>query len=210
MLPKIVVSRSSDKEKIREKLGILLQKEISFETEGATVKDLRGWINFATTVTSQDKSYFLIIWDADKLSKECQAILLKPLEEKGAEGKYYLVVKKESGLLSTIISRCEVEKISMQDIDDGKYWRDMVSCWRDGPARCISFAEKFSDYEGVRSVFVEAADKLKKEIEKKMNQKRAVILKMAFGKLREMADTKVNPRLCLEDFLIQSWRVIGS
>lgn len=205
MLPKIIVCKKDDRETVRLFFGFGVQNEIALEASETTVKDLRGWINFAKNVVEQDTTFRLVIWDADSLSKECQGVLLKPLEEKKSEAEYYLVVKNENGLLSTILSRCEIVKVNATEKNLESGWLEVVKCWKEGPARCVSFAEKKTSPEEVKKILLEVVERLRLEVRKKINSKRLMILELALNTLKDLSDVNVNARSCLENFLIQSW-----
>lgn len=206
MLPKIVVCKSRNRDLIRENLDISLEREIGYDGGEAEIKDFREWLNFAVNISVQENNYSLVIWDADKLSKECQSVLLKPLEEKTVGANYLLIVGNENKLLPTIISRCQLEKLELVE-DEGKYWSEIVKCWREGPARCVLFGEKIKDLETAGEILDEVVKKLRLELRRSINEKRVKILDLAMQTLRDLKDVRVNPRLCVEDFLIQSWMV---
>ena len=207
MLPKIVVGKKIDQEKVRHFFGFGVENEISLEGNETNVKDLRGWINFAKNIVEQDANFRLVIWNADELSKECQAVLLKPLEEKNSKSEYYLVVKNDNGILPTILSRCEVVNLDKSESFFESSWLEIVKCWKGGPAKCVIYTDKKMEPEVIKGIFLDVAERLRLEVRKKINGKRLKILSLALASLKDLSNSKVNPRLCLEDFLLQSWMV---
>src|SRR3972149_646842 len=81
MLPKIAVAVVSDRTMVLEQFGLTENHIIEFEGFGAKVTELRRWICSGLNVTQSRPELSLVVWDADQLSPECQAVLLKPMEE---------------------------------------------------------------------------------------------------------------------------------
>jgi DNA polymerase III delta prime subunit len=196
MLPKIIVCKDVDPNWVRDKAAIRIEKEIGFDGSDAKVKEFRGWLTFAINLVSQEDEMSLVIWKADKLGKDCQNALLKPLEEKPTDAKYLLVVSSEYGLLPTIVSRCQVSFLE-GDQEEGKYWSEVVKCWRGGPGGCVAFAEKIKSAEVVAEVLNEVVSRVGSETRKSVNQKRVQIMKLALSSLQNLVDSNVNPRLFL-------------
>lgn len=205
MLPKILIGGNLSKEIVRDYAGIDINFEIAYDGSEGNLSEFRDWLSFASQTIDRDTKYFMIIWNADRLSRESQSLLLKPLEEKKESRSIFLISSKEDGILQTIRSRCLVEKVDTES-GEYKYWLGVVSCWKKGPAECIKFSESNSQKEVVVNIIEEVIQKLSLEIQKKVNRQRLEIIDMAFGALKDMNDVNVNSRLCLEDFLIRSWR----
>lgn len=205
MLPKIVAGFTEEPEKFFEEKSLGENNVLFFDGEGAGVKELREWINFALRICEGNNNYSIVIWNAGKLSVECQAILLKPLEENKTIS-IYLMVKKETDMLPTILSRCALEKYETQEIKE-KYWGEILKLWRSGPGLIIDYIAKFEVNEA-ESFMSETILKIKSELSKNVNQKRLTILDLALTTHMELEQTNVNKKIALENFLLSSWRII--
>lgn len=207
MLPKIIVAGVYEKELLLSSLGLSIASTMGYEGSVGKIDDLRHFINFGINVSAGSSSLGLIIWDADKLSPECQAVLLKPLEESSDNMCLHLVVSNENGLLPTILSRCVVvDNTKIQNIS-GKYWKDVLDCFAKGPARCLSLADELEKPE-MEKALEEVVAKLKSGLEIEVNKNRLKILKLAIDYLSKIRYTNVNAKLAFANFLIDSWELV--
>ncbi|HSV94347.1 MAG TPA: hypothetical protein VLH94_00005, partial [Spirochaetia bacterium] len=158
-------------------------------------------------ISAGSTHFGVVIWDADKLSPECQSVLLKPLEESSAKTCLYLIVSNENGLLPTVLSRCVV----MSYVGDHKllkeYWKSVLECFSKGPAKCLSLADELEKSEMV-IMLEEIIFKLKSGLGAEVNINRLKILKLAIDSLSVIRYSNVNPKMTLANFLINSWRLI--
>lgn len=208
MLPKIVVGWQKSVDDFAINKGLSLNRIIQTDGSTALIADLRDWLNFCVNLTKTDKSYVVLINNADKLSPDSQSILLKPLEEKDPEVVFYLLVKSENGLLPTITSRCEVCQIPKKDLD-GVYWPKLIGLWKKGPAEIIEFCEKVTSEE-VELLSTEVILRLRSELRNNVNEKRLAILNLFLDSRTDLDNKGINKRLMLEDLLFSSWRLIKS
>lgn len=207
MLPKIVVGKNIARKDLCDLIGVLENKIIGYEGSEAKVDDLRNWILSAVSSANRDNKLQIFIWDADLLSPECQAILLKPLEELGGEIKMYLVVGSEHKMLPTIISRCVVEYLDEGDIEAGVFWNEVRKCWASGPAACIAFSDSL-DKDQAKAMVREVIFKMKSSLEVEINEKRLKVIENALNCLAELEGTNINQKLSVDSFLIGSWQLI--
>jgi len=110
MIPRVLVWQGKERSDIHNYLDTREEQMIVCEGSGANVVDFRRWVNSAMETLAANPKYIGVIWDAHKLSWECQAVLLKPLEETG-EAKIVLVTEAENLLAETVLSRCTVERL---------------------------------------------------------------------------------------------------
>ena len=207
MLPKIVVAGTYEKKDLISFLGLLPSLTMEYEGNGGKVQDLRRFINFGVHVSSDSSGLSLLIWNAEKLSNECQAVLLKPLEESGEKVSMYLVVSNENGLQSTILSRCLVLDLTRDKRVDIGRWKEVLSCFSKGPAKCLDLADSLERVE-MEETLQEVIVKLKTGLSSEINKNRLKILKMAIDCFSEISFTNVNAKLAFGNFLIGSWRLI--
>lgn len=206
MLPKIISGFTGEPETFFESEGLNENQVLFFDGEGAQIKELREWIAFALRVLGESGTYSIVIWNAGKLSNECQSILLKPLEEKKSKTKIFLLVKTETDLLPTIISRCELV-VNKPLENESRFWGELLSLWKEGPGSILEYSEKMkTDDLGV--FFTEVIYKIKNELKKSVNLKRLEILSLTLESYRAVEFSNVNKRLILENFLLKSWRSI--
>ncbi|KKT89696.1 MAG: hypothetical protein UW88_C0001G0076 [Candidatus Collierbacteria bacterium GW2011_GWD2_45_10] len=180
---------------------------MSFEGETAKVDDLRSWIFSGINILTSRPIYSMVIWNADKLSLDCQAILLKPMEELGEKMNLLLTVENENQLLSTILSRGVVEYFNNNQPPTSGYWNEIRKCWSSGPAACIAFIDQLEKEKGVL-VMEEIVLKLRDSFTSEINEKRISILNLAITCLSELKQTNVNHKLSMDNFLMSSWRII--
>src|SRR5258706_2679588 len=207
MLPKIVVSAVSERNSLLTSLGFSSKMVMDFEGEGAKADDLRRWIYNSVAAAKQKNDLNVVVWDADSLSPECQAVLLKPLEEMEDGIKLVLVVGNENRMLPTILSRCMVEYLGEKEKTTDIYWSRVRQCWSAGPAACIALSDSLSKEE-VDDFMMEIIEKLKTSLSTEVSQKRVQVLDKALTCLAELRQTNVNQKLSLDNFLISSWRLI--
>jgi len=207
MLPKIIVAGASEREVLLGRLNINTAQVMGFEGSAGKIDDLRHWINFGLNVAESSPEISLMIWDADRLSPECQAILLKPLEEVGERMNFYLTVTNENSLLSTIVSRCLVENTVTEEKEKDKYWKKIVPCFTKGPALGIALADELSKEE-MEEALAEVILKLKTGLTSGVSKNRLKVLKGAIDCLAKLKFTNVNAKLAFGNFLIRSWKLI--
>ena len=208
MIPKVIVWQSDNKEELLGKLSITNDEVITLDGSSVTVEDFRFWINNSINTISSRPGYKLMVWWADSLSWECQAVLLKPLEELDDKLTFYLVVRNESMLAETIISRCFVEKyVSESENNDQGYWEKVLNCWRNGPGACVEFSETI-DKEKVEVMADELIKKMQSNLITEVNEKRLGILEETLNFSRDLKTKNLNIKLLTGDFLLRTWRLI--
>lgn len=207
MLPKIIVAGAYERETLLSDIGLSAAKIMSYEGGEAKIDDLRHFINFGINVSVGDTNLSLIIWDADKLSPECQAVLLKPLEESSEKLQLYLVTTNENGLMATILSRCLIVNQPGVGTKERSYWKKVVECFVKGPADCLSWADSL-EKEEMEVALEEVVVKLKQGLLSEVNKNRLKILKLALDCLAKIRFTNVNGKLAFGNFLICSWRLV--
>jgi len=204
MLPRIVVWRGLDREEVHRHLNVKDNCVVLFEGSEANVKDFRRWVISAIDILGRKPEYSGIIWDAHKLSWECQAVLLKPLEELD-QANIVLVTEAENLLAETILSRCVVESLATENVKSGKYWSRVLTAWKEGPASCIALSDELSQDEALE-LSEEIGLKIRGLLRDKANPKRVEVLKGALLLMEEMRAKNLNVKLCLGEFLLKGWR----
>ena len=207
MLPKIIVAGTYERETLLSSLGLSIASTMSYEGGEGKIDDLRRFINFGRNVSTGSAGMSLIIWDADKLSPECQAVLLKPLEESSEPLCLFLVAGNENGLLPTILSRCVIADGMNKKETDGVYWKSVLECFAKGPAKCLAFADEMEKVE-MENCLEEVIVKLKSGLERSVNKNRLKVLKLAIDYLSKIRFTNVNAKLAFGNFLISSWKLV--
>lgn len=207
MLPKIIVTDTKDRQTLLDSIGLSTTQIIGFEGEEGKVESLRHWVNFGMNVVKGSPEMILIVWDADKLSPECQAILLKPLEEVTEKVSFYLMVSNENGLLPTMISRCVVNNMMSGSNNEGKYWKKVMECFAKGPAQGVTLADELTKEE-MEEALSEVIIKLKVGLSSGVNKNRLKVLKAAIDCLAKIKFTNVNAKLAFGNFLIGSWKLV--
>ena len=207
MLPKIAVTVVSNRTKVLEQFDLTENHILEFEGSEAKVTEFRQWIYSGLNVTQSRPELSLVVWDADHLSPECQAVLLKPMEELEEKVQLILVVENENRLSPTILSRGVVENFSFKKAVTESKWSEVRKCWSSGPSACISFVDQMTKEEAP-ILLEEIILKLKTGLATEVNKKRLAILEMAMTALSEMKQTNINHKLSLDNFLISSWRMI--
>ncbi len=182
---------------------------MGFEGAEAKLDDLRAWIYSGINILTTTPKYSMIIWNADKMSPECQAVLLKPMEELGDRMNLILVVENENQLLATILSRGIVEYHNKAFSPAEGCWDEIRKCWSSGPAACIAFVDQLDKEEAV-PVMEEIVRKLQASFLSEITSKRLSILDLAINCLAELKQTNINQKLSFDNFLIASWRIIKS
>lgn len=207
MLPKIIVAGAYKREALLSFFGLSAALVMAYEGSEGRVDDLRHFINFGINVSAGSSDMSLVIWDADRLSPECQAVLLKPLEDASPELCLLLVATNENGLLPTILSRCVV--ISQPGVEGIKtsYWKSVLECFAKGPAKCLSLADDIEKSE-MENALEEVIARLSSGLADEVNKNRLKILKLAIDCLSKVRFTNVNAKLAFGIFLISSWRII--
>jgi len=207
MLPKIIVASAYDREVLLSALGLSATSTMAYEGSEGKIDDLRHFINFGINVSSGPSDMSLVIWDADRLSPECQAVLLKPLEDASSELCLLLVATNENGLLPTILSRCVVTSRSGMGGVKMNYWKSILECFAKGPASCLALADELEKLE-MEKALEETINKLKSGLDTEVNKNRLKILKLSIDCLAKIRFTNVNAKLTFGNYLINSWRLI--
>ncbi len=171
------------------------------------VADLRQWINQTVEILGSRKGLAAIIWGADLLSWECQAILLKPLEEKKESMLIYLVVNNENSLAPTILSRCEIVQKMVEPMEMNYYWDKVTECWREGPGFILDFTGQLELIEA-KKLIKEALLKLERNLSLGVTEKRLLVMSMAINCAKNLEQKNVNHKMAVADWLLESWRQI--
>ena len=208
MLPKIIVSDEFDREILLKKLGLSIATVMVYEGKEGKIDSLRKFVNFGMNMSSGLEDTNLLIWDADSLSYECQAVLLKPLEDSSKNLSLMLIVRNENNLLPTVLSRCVVTVQAKNNRKKEEYWKNVLECFSKGPASCISFSDGLEKTE-IENVLEEIINKLKFGLETSVNKNRLKVLKLAIECLANVRFTNANSKLAFSVFLINSWRLIN-
>lgn len=207
MLPKIAVVVAPSRLELINLIGLSEHYIMGFEGTEAKVADFRSWIYSSINVARVKPELSLVVWDADKLSLECQAVLLKPMEELSEKVNMVLVVENENQLSPTILSRGVIENyLTVTSLTETK-WPEIRQCWSSGPSACISFSDQVTKDEAVTTM-EEVILKLKTGLTTEVNEKRLAIIDLALTTLGELKQTNINHRLSLDNFLISSWKMI--
>ncbi|EKD53309.1 MAG: hypothetical protein ACD_61C00075G0001 [uncultured bacterium] len=207
MLPKIAVGFFGERKKLLSKMSLTENLVMGFEGSAAKLDDFRSWLYSGINIMASSPKYAIIIWDADKMSSECQAVLLKPMEELGNDMNLILVVENENQLLPTILSRGVVEYFDKIFLPADVYWNEVRKCWSSGPAACIAFVDQL-DKEKAVLVMEEVVRKLQASFMTEITPKRLSVLDLAISSLAELKQTNINKKLILDNFLMRSWRII--
>ena len=208
MIPKVIIWQSDDREKLLEKLSVRSEELISVDGEKINVEDFRHWVNESIGIVQSRPNYRLIIWMAESLSWECQAVLLKPLEELGDDLTFYLIVKNESGLMATILSRCTIEKHENDSVvESSGYWEKVLACWKEGPSKCIELSDSM-DKESAAKMINELTQKLNKNLTTGVSEKRLHVLDEVLKFSEDIKNRNINIKLCTGDFLLRTWKLI--
>lgn len=207
MLPKIIVADTQERSELLSFLGLSTSTTMEYEGSSAKVDDLRHFVNFGVNLSAGFSGLSLVIWDADRLSPECQAVLLKPLEDSSEPMCLLLIVQNENGLLPTVLSRCVVISHPQLKKTNKSYWRDVLDCFSIGPAKCLDLADSLNKEE-MEKVVEDIITRLKSGLSEQVNLNRLKILKLAINCLSKIRSTNVNAKLAFGNFLISSWRLI--
>lgn len=206
MLPRIVVFKGENRDVLLSELDIDVNNLIVFEGGEAVVKDFRHWINSTVEILKGKNEYTALIWDAHLLSWECQAVLLKPLEEVEDAMQILLVTEDENLLSETILSRCVVERTGQNKKIEEIYWPRVSQCWREGSGACMELSDEVSQEEAL-VLAEEVIRKMRDSLRKEINPKRVEILKSALVLAEEMKARNLNVKLCLGEFLLMGWQL---
>lgn len=210
MLPKIAVAVAIPKSDLLKMMGLTENKIMSIEGDEAKVTDFRQWIYSSLNIAQNRPELSVVVWKADQLNPECQAVLLKPMEELTDKIDLILVVENENLLSPTILSRGVTERfVSSEIIDHDSQWSEVRKCWSSGPSACIALVDQLNKVETV-PLLEEIIIKLKDGLTTEVNKKRLDILDLAITCLYELKHTNINHKLSLDNFLIGSWRMIKS
>lgn len=207
MLPKIAVSVSGDRTEFLKLAGLPENHIMTFEGGEAKITDFRSWLSSSLGIARHRPELALVIWDADRLSPECQAVLLKPMEELEGEMKMILVVQNENQLSPTILSRGVIEVYPSRSVTTEVHWSEVRKCWSSGPSASIAYIDRIKKEEAVPLV-EEVIQKLKTGLATEVNEKRLAVLGAALECLQELKQTNINYKLAMDNFLIGSWRMI--
>lgn len=209
MLPKIVVTVVHDRPGVLKRNQLSENRVLSFDGQEAKVAEFRHWLYTAVNIVQTKPELALVVWNADQLSPECQAVLLKPMEELGQAVKLILVTENENRLAQTILSRGEIDYQSYDDPVRESRWLAVRKCWSSGPSACVALADQLTKDEAVE-LLTEVIEKLKTGLSDEVNKKRLAILRLAIECLGELRQTNINHKLSLDNFLMTSWKMIKS
>ncbi|KKT40622.1 MAG: hypothetical protein UX47_C0003G0057 [Candidatus Collierbacteria bacterium GW2011_GWA2_46_26] len=209
MLPKIAVGFFDERKKLLTKLSLVESMVMSYEGTTAKLDDLRSWLSSGINIMTSSPKYSIIIWDAEEMSPECQAVLLKPMEELGDQMNLVLAVENENLLLPTILSRGVVIYLNQDSSPVDESWDEIRKCWSSGPSACIAFVDKLEKERAI-PVMEEVIRKLQASFLNEITPKRLLILDLAISSLAELKQTNINKKLIMDNFLISSWRIIKS
>jgi len=207
MIPKIIVWEGDKREELLEKIGIKVQESLQIESEGLGVEDFRHFLSQSIDVLQSRPTYRLVIWSADRLSWESQAVLLKPLEEIKEELILYLIVGSESLLAETIISRCLVERCQTSKESTDDHWEKLLLCWRGDPADCLSLAEgmeKKTAEEFVATIL----QKMNTVMEKEVSDKRIELLEESLLLASDLRIKNINVKMAVADYLLRTQKLV--
>jgi len=206
MLPSVIVWRGKDRREVYEHLDVDESHLLAFEGGMATVDEFRHWVNSTMEILKSGQKYSGLIWDAHLLSWDCQAVLLKPLEEIEI-GKFTLITDAENLLTETILSRCEIRRLDDTiNGDNEDYWVRTLRCWKEGPSACIALSDELKQDE-VLELSVVVIRKLRELLRGRANSKRVEMLRCAMVLAEEMRAKNLNIKLCLGEFLFNGWRM---
>jgi len=180
---------------------------MAFEGADAKVADLRSWLASSIGIARHRPDLVLVIWEADSLSPECQAVLLKPMEELEGEINLILVVQNENQLSPTILSRGVIENYHSLRVTPETHWTEIRKCWSSGPSACIAYVDSLNKEQAI-PLLEEVICKLKLGLATEVNVKRLSVLDLALVCLHDLKQTNINQKLALDNFLIGSWRMI--
>ncbi|MBU1071187.1 hypothetical protein KKG65_02110 [Patescibacteria group bacterium] len=197
-----------------------MTKELGFETKniwtlevpenGVKISELKKWLKINHLSVKSGELMVFWIKGADNLSEQCQNVLLKPLEEARDEVLFVLTVENESGLLPTIVSRCNVRKLgpSRSHLEGERgYWEELVEAWRLGPGASIALLDKWEKDKEMEILNI-LIKKLAKGLREFPSIKRVKILQLAL-ELKKDARLMVNRKLLLGRFLLEGWKISG-
>lgn len=209
MIPKVFVWESDNKEELLAKLSLSPETIINVDASEIKVDEFRHWVNESVEIATSRPSYTILIWSADSMSWECQAVLLKPLEELKDDLSFYLVVKNENGLMPTILSRCVVEKhVSKETVKNEGYWEKVMDCWKNGPSKCIELSDTMSKEQAVQMVD-ELLMKLKDNLITGVSEKRLQVIEEVLKFSQDINQRNINIKLATGDFLLRTWKLIN-
>ena len=206
MLPRIVVFKGEDRNVLSSQLKLDENKLIVFEGSEAQVKEFRRWINSTVEILKNRTDFTAVIWDAHHLSWECQAVLLKPLEEMSERMNILLVADDPNLLTETILSRCVIDDMGEDRTEDAVYWPRVVKCFREGPGECMQLSDELNQEEAL-VLSCEVIKKMRSSLRDEINPKRVEILKRALILAEEMKAKNLNVKLCLGEFLLAGWQL---
>lgn len=206
MIPKIIVWEGDERQSLLNSLGINQTEILEIESEGLPVDDLRSFVNKSMETLQSRPSYKLVIWSAELLSWEAQAVLLKPLEEIKENLSAYLIVSTESLLAETIISRCVVEKIEgKRNVEN--YWQKVLSCWKGTPADCLELAESM-EKKSALNLCTELIKTLSDSLVKEVNEKRIRLSEETLVLAKDLRIRNINVKLAVADYLLRTQAII--
>ena len=209
MIPKIIIWEGEERQSLLNKLSLKPTELLEVEGEGVLVDDFRHFINNAVETMQARPDFKLIIWSAELLSWEAQAVLLKPLEEVKENLTIYLVVATESLLAETIISRCIVQKVEGMIVNETDYWPKVLSCWKGNPADCLALAEEM-EKKSALDLCKEVVRKLSESLEKEVNQKRIRLSEETLVLAKDLRIRNINVKMAVADYLLRTQEIIKS
>lgn len=208
MIPKVIVWRGNDRKKLLDRLEIRNEELIAVDGDTIPIDEFRHWINQSIGMALSRPHYKLMVWLADSLSFESQAVLLKPLEELDQNLKFYLIVNNENGLMPTILSRCVVEIHQSDEVSDlNGYWEKVMDCWKNGPSSCIELSETMNK-ETAAEMAEEVLQKLKNNLTTGISEKRLAVLEETLKLIEDIKQRNINIKLAVGDYLIRTQKLV--
>jgi len=187
-------------------------KTLEVPLEGVAIEEVRIWLKSSFLKRSEKETAVYLIKGADNLSIECQNTLLRPLEEPTGGVQFLLTVQSQNRLLPTILSRClvveaaSVDKKSRENKEEREIWKRVISAWQDSSSACIALSDELLKI-GAEKVFLIFFKKLSGGLRQLPTKKKLVVLRTLLDCWRDLR-LRVNPRLVMDRFLFEGWKVI--
>lgn len=211
VIPKIIIWEGEERQKLLNHLGLIQTDilEIDSDSQGLLVDDFRHFINKAIETLQGRPNYKLVIWSAELLSWESQAVLLKPLEEMKENMAVFLIVATESLLAETILSRCLIEKIAGEVKETENYWPRVLASWKGSPADCLELADTIEKGEAL-AFCKEVIKNLDESLAVEVSDKRVKLTEETLDLAKDLRIRNINVKLAVADYLLRAWEIIKS
>lgn len=189
---------------------------VSCEEKSLGIDAIRNLIKRLSKTTTQAKNKVGLIEEAHRMTREAQNALLKTLEEPPPHSVLILTSPKTEMLLPTIISRCEIRRLTpIIDLpqEDPEY-QEAIKAWpevlRKNRGKRLAWVEenkiRFTDKDKVK-LWLEAWTSLWRDLLSKNQASEFLpshkLLSRALEARRWLTTTNVSPRLLWENFLLQ-------